>query len=236
MSPLIVVHQCFWLVVSEDVCRMQTLSDEELVARCKAELPGNTHSYEILVQRHMNRVYSIVYRIVCDREEAEDLCQEVFIKVYNGLKKFEQQSAFSSWLYRIATNCALDALEKKKRQPAPFARSKAVQTPSEEMDQLLHQPSEAADPEESALRTELRECINKVLRKLDREQARLLLLRDFDDQSYDEIARLLNIGLSAVKMRIHRARLAFQEVFGHLCGHYMTFPVPSGNKARGKGS
>lgn len=237
MIPLIVVHQCIWLVASEDVCRMLTLSDEELVARCKTELPGNTHSYEMLVQRHMNRVYSIVYRIVCDKEEAEDLCQEVFIKVYNGLKKFEQQASFSSWLYRIATNCALDALEKKKRQPRTFttARNNTVQTPCDEAEQLLNQPSELVGPEESALRAELRECINKVLRKLDREQARLLLLRDFDDQSYDEIATILNIGLGAVKMRIHRARLAFQEAFGHLCGHFVTFPAPSGSKAKGKG-
>lgn len=210
------------------------LSDEELVMRCKAELPGNTRSYEILVQRHMNRVYSIVYRIVCDREEAEDLCQEVFIKVYNGLKKFEQQASFSSWLYRIATNCALDALEKKKRQPGRFARGSAGQVPREEAEQLLNRASEQAGPEESALRSELRECINKVLRKLDREQARLLLLRDFNDQSYDEIATMLNIGLSAVKMRIHRARLAFQEVFQNLCERYLTFPVSTNSKARGK--
>src|ERR687883_670469 len=91
------------------------MTDEELVARCKRELPQNTRSYEILVQRHMNRVYSIVYRIVCNKEEAEDITQEVFVKVYHGLKKFEQQASFSSWLYRIATNSALDALDKTKR-------------------------------------------------------------------------------------------------------------------------
>src|SRR5579859_4361170 len=95
---------------------LATLSDEELVMRCKAELPTNTRSYEILVQRHMNRVYSIVYRVVYNREEAEDITQDVFVKVYNGIKKFEQQASFSSWVYRIATNSALDALDKMKRQ------------------------------------------------------------------------------------------------------------------------
>src|SRR5689334_11244922 len=93
------------------------LSDEELVALCKTELPGDTRSYEVLVQRHMNRVYSVVYRVVCNKEEAEDITQEVFVKVYNGLKKFDQKAAFSSWLYRIATNSALDALDKTKRRP-----------------------------------------------------------------------------------------------------------------------
>lgn len=224
-------------VANERVGRMLTLSDEELVTRCKAELPGNTRSYEMLVQRYMNRVYSIVYRIVCDREEAEDLSQEVFIKVYNGLKKFEQQASFSSWLFRIATNCALDAIDKKKRHPSTitFAHSNKTQTPgTEEEEQLLNQPSTSMSPEERAIQSELRECINRVLRKLDREQARLLLLRDLDGQSYDEIARLLDVGLSAVKMRIHRARLAFQEIFGRFCGRYMTSSVVANNKVKGK--
>ena len=86
---------------------MITLSDQKLVARCKKELPGNTRSYEELVQRHMTRVYSIVYRIVNHKEEAEDITQEVFVKVYHSLKKFEQQAAFSSWLIFCATFCSL---------------------------------------------------------------------------------------------------------------------------------
>lgn len=214
---------------------MLMLSDEELVARCKSELPGDTRSYEVLVQRHMNRVYSIVYRVVCDREEAEDLCQEVFLKVYHGLKKFEQQASFSSWLYRIATNCALDAIDKKKRQPKTFsfaAKNEAQKPGQQQEDQLHEQPSGLAGPEERVIQSELRACINRVLRTLDREQARLLLLRDFDDQSYDEIAALLEIGLSAVKMRIHRARLAFQELFGRLCGGFLATPTTSKMKRK----
>src|SRR5437660_10347656 len=100
---------------------MVALTDEELVARCKAELPSDTRSYEMLVQRHMNRVYSTVYRVVGNKEEAEDITQEVFVKVYHGLHKFEQQASFSSWLYRISTNSALDALDKIKRRPQAAA-------------------------------------------------------------------------------------------------------------------
>ena len=94
---------------------MLALTDEELVARCRRELPSNTRSYEELVQRHMHRVYSIVYRVVQNREEAEDIAQEVFVKVFHNIKKFEEQAAFSSWVYRIATNSALDALDKTRR-------------------------------------------------------------------------------------------------------------------------
>ena len=66
------------------VTSTDTITDEELVARCKRELPGNTRSYELLVHRHMNRVYSIVYRIVCNKEEAEDITQEVFLDLFSG--------------------------------------------------------------------------------------------------------------------------------------------------------
>jgi RNA polymerase sigma-70 factor, ECF subfamily len=200
---------------------MLALSDQELVSRCKKELPSNTHSYEELVKRHMNRVHSIVYRIVNNKEESEDITQEVFVKVFNNLNKFEQQAAFSSWLYRIATNSALDALEKNKRQTKNFTfrTSKQNQGESETVFAALNlQASPESDPEEKAMQKELRDCINRVLKKLDREHAYLLIMRDFDDLSYDEIAKAVAARLGAVKMRIHRARLAFREIFSQSCG------------------
>ena len=218
---------------------MLALSDEELVARCKKELPGNTRSYEELVRRHMNRVYRIVYRVVSHKQEAEDITQEVFVKVYHGLKKFEQQSSFSSWLYRIATNSALDALDKTKRHSkniAPLTSQNKTRN-EEETNDINLPASSAAGPEEKVIQKELRECINRVLKKLDREQARLLIMRDFEDLSYDEIARVLQLGLSAVKMRIHRSRLAFQEMFSQFCGAaQLAFSVApaSGSKSKAR--
>ena len=217
---------------------LATLSDEELVMRCKTELPTDTRSYELLVQRHMNRVYSIVYRMVYSKEEAEDITQDVFVKVYNGIKKFEQQASFSSWLYRIATNSALDALDKMKRQSSnvlPFSNRGQNDESAEEIDPLSLHVSPTAGPEEQSIQRELRECIHRVLKKLDREQARILVLRDFEDMSYDEISTLLTSSLSAVKMRIHRARLAFQDMFGQFCGSvYSAISVAPGNGAKGK--
>ena len=219
------------------VTSTDTITDEELVACCKRELPGNTYSYELLVQRHMNRVYSIVYRIVCHKEEAEDITQEVFVKVYHGLKKFEHQASFSSWAYRIATNSALDSLDKIKRQQKHTAPTPNTTPKDEQTDPLHLHPSSEAGPEESSIQRELRECISQVLRQLDRQQARLLILRDFDDLSYDEIAAHLKVGLSAVKMRIHRARLAFQELFSQTCGRGYLFSVASHTTSGGpKGS
>lgn len=216
-----------------------TLTDEELVARCKKELPGDTRSYELLTQRHMNRVYSVVYRIVCSKEEAEDITQEVFVKVFHGIKKFEQQASFASWLYRIATNSALDSLEKLKRQQkhaAPLIVYKDKDK-EEESDPLTLHPSKEAGPEERALQRELRECISRVLKQLDRQQSSLLVMRDFDDLSYDEIATSLKLGMSAVKMRIHRARLSFQELFSQTCGreHLLSFASNANGPKGGNG-
>jgi len=215
---------------------MATLTDEELVARCKSELPRDTRSYEVLVQRHMNRVYSRVYQVVSNKEEAEDIAQEVFVKVYNGLHKFEQQASFSSWLYRIATNSTLDALDKIKRRPKTVhsGNSRKATEHEEDDDPLGSQATSIAGPEESLMQAELRECIRSVLKKLDRDQARLLVMRDFNDLSYDEIAKALSASLSAVKMRIHRARLAFQEVFNQFCGRYLNFSISSSFSSKEK--
>ena len=197
------------------------MTDEELVQRCQVELPHTTRSYEELVTRHTQRVYSLVYRVVGDREEAEDISQEVFLKVYHGLPKFDQQALFSTWLYRIATNSALDALDKMKRHHHHTMQRDvhpADHRETNETDALARLTAPEANPEELAVRSELRACINRVLQKLDREQARMLLMRDFEDLSYNDIAKMLQVGLSAVKMRIHRARLAFREMFSQFCG------------------
>ncbi len=201
------------------MCSVAIATDEELVSRCKVELPRNTRSYEQLVQRHVNRVYTIVYRVVNNKEEAEDITQEVFVKVFNGLKKFDQKSAFSTWLYRIATNSALDAYDKlKKHNKNTSTISHHAADGEDAVDVLSLQPSPVPGPEENVVQAELRECIHRVLKSLELDHRRVLLLRDFEDLSYDEIADVLQAKLSAVKMRIHRARLAFQEIFNQFCG------------------
>lgn len=213
-------------------------TDEQLVALCKKELPGNTRSYELLVQRHLQQVYRIAYRVVGNQQEAEDVTQEVFLKVFGGLKKFEEQATFSTWLYRVALNTALDTADKNKRRPQKAQPTiKSNESSEQETDVLNLQPSQLLGPEDSAIGSELRRCINQVLKKLEDEQRNLLVMRDFDDRSYDEIAQRLNVGLSAIKMRIHRARLVFQEHFIQTCGKiYLPFSTPAGAVALNAGT
>ena len=218
------------------MCSVAIVTDEELVTRCKTELPRDTRSYEQLVQRHANRVYTIVYRVVNNKEEAEDITQEVFVKVFNGLKKFDQKSAFSTWLYRIATNSALDAFDRlKKHNKNTSTVSNHVADGEDAVDALTLQPSRAPGPEENVVQSELRECIHRVLKSLELDHRHVLLLRDFEDLSYDEIADVLQAKLSAVKMRIHRARLAFQEIFNQFCGaSYLQVSTSSNQNASDK--
>ncbi|GAC1364357.1 MAG: sigma-70 family RNA polymerase sigma factor [Ktedonobacteraceae bacterium] len=209
------------------------ITDEELVTRCKVELPRTTRSYELLVQRHMNHVYNLVYRVVYDKEEAEDITQEVLVKVYNNIRSFDQKAAFSTWLYRIAVNSALDGLDKMKRRRSTTASFSHASSP--DLEELATLPSSAAGPEEEAMQSDLRACIQRVLKELDREHARVLVMRDFEDLSYDDIAQALEAKLSAVKMRIHRARLAFQTIFNQFCGQvYLSFSAssPGGERAK----
>ena len=218
------------------MCSVAILTDEELVTRCKSELPHNTRSYEQLVQRHMNRVYTIVYRVVNHREEAEDITQEVFVKVFHGLKRFDQKSSFSTWVYRIATNSALDALDKMKKHSKNTSLVSSRSDGEDAIDALSLQESPQPGPEANVIQSELRECIQRVLKSLDLDQRRAILLRDFEDLSYDEIADVLQAKLSAVKMRIHRARLAFQEIFNRFCGpSYLPVSTASTQNASGEG-
>ena len=220
------------------------LSDEALVARCQAELPTNTSSYEMLVRRHMDRVYTIVYRMIPNREDAEEITQDVFVKVFHSIDTFEFASSFSTWLYRVTVNNTLDGMQKLRRRGNHFFAIPGDRhaQPENQVDPLDRQVASGPGPEESVLRKEQRDCINRVFKELDREQARVLVMRDVEDFSYDEIATSLETGLSAAKMRIHRARLAFQDLFLQLCDQTrLAFAVtlqqqPSSQRQKGKRS
>ncbi|MBX5456147.1 MAG: sigma-70 family RNA polymerase sigma factor [Thermogemmatispora sp.] len=192
------------------------LSDAALVMRCQHELPETTRSFEELVRRYTQRIYTLVFRIVANREEAEDITQDVLLKAYHSLPQLKHPAQFSTWLYRMATNAALDSLERRRRHPwaAPIEQASEQAQPSPAAAVSL------AHPEEQLLRNELRDCINTVLCTLEREQAQILVMRELEELSYDDIARTLDVSLGAIKMRLHRARLAFQRLFLKLCSHY----------------
>ena len=173
------------------------LSDESLVARI---LDGNGADFEVLVRRHQGAIYSFILRMVRDPEEAMDLCQEVFLKVFSSLERFDPRFRFTTWLYRIASNTAIDEI-RRRRSGAVYS----LDAPADE-----GAPREVAGgdprPDEMLAARETKGRIEDALRELPDGYREVLLLRHQGERRYDEIARITGLPIGTVKNRIFRAR------------------------------
>ena len=193
---------------------MESLPPQTLARLCQQTIPEDTRAFQALVRQLKGRVYATAYRLMGSREDAEDQAQEVFVKVYRGIQDLDDPATVTAWIYRLTVNTCFDALRKRGRSPDTTAAA----PPSADRDEEpQYADPTVATPEEIALRRELRDCLQDVLQRLDPVERGVLVLRDVEDRPYQEIAEAFAIGLSATKMRIHRARLAFQQLFENLC-------------------
>jgi RNA polymerase sigma-70 factor, ECF subfamily len=188
------------------------LSDEALVRWCQRSLPDDPRPFTLLVARYKQRVFAVAYRMLRDRQEAEDQTQEIFMKVYRGLKKLDNPATVTSWIYRIATNTCLDVINAHGRRP----QTRSI-NPPEESSELDLPDTKQTPPELAAEQAEMRRCIERTLAGLEPTERAMIVLRDVEGRAYDEIADTLRLRMSAVKMRIHRARSAFQQVLQRVC-------------------
>ncbi len=193
----------------------EELSPEALVRWCKRTLPDDTRAFEQLIAQYKRRVYSVAYRMMGDQQEAEDQAQEAFLKIYRGIKSLDEPATLPAWITRITVNTCLDALARQKRRPQTTPLVEV--TPDGEEQETRYADLDALSPEEVALRAEQRHCLEQTLKQMEIDASRMLVLRDVEDHSYQEIADKLSLGLSAVKMRIHRARIAFQRMLETVC-------------------
>jgi RNA polymerase sigma-70 factor, ECF subfamily len=193
---------------------VDSISPEELALWCQQTLPDNTRAFEALVARYKNKVFTTAYRLMGNREDAEDQAQNVFLKIFRNIKKLDQPVTLEAWIHRITINTCLDALEKTRRQPPTASIS---HFDSEEDAPQDFADKNSLDARQIAENKELLDCLQKALSKLDSSGRSALVLRDIEDRSYEEIAEALKIGLSAVKMRIHRARLSVQKLIEQIC-------------------
>ena len=176
-------------------------SDQELIA---AVLDGSEAAFAGLVDRYKDRVFRLLGRYCRDPVECEDLAQEVFLKVFRKLHTFQQESAFFTWLYRITVNAATDHLSR-----ASHRRLRLV-----EEDSLLDPGSpdvEASSPMAPLMVAELAAVTRKIVADLPEKYRTILILREFEDLSYNEIAAVLQIHLGTVESRLFRARQRFKE-------------------------
>lgn len=185
-----------------------------LVRRCQRELPYDTSGFGELVVAYQNRVYTIAYRMLGNRQDAEDVAQEVFLKIFRSLKSLDDPQTLTAWIGRIATNACLDALTSRRRRPQTVSLTPPRAEEGEEPD---YADLRGLPPDEQAIVEEQRRCLERTLAGLEPHVRATLILRDVEGWSYQEIAGKLALGLSAVKMRIHRARLSFQQLLERIC-------------------
>ena len=170
-----------------------------LVARAKA---GNADAFEPLVLENQSKVYNLALRMMGNPSDAEDAAQEAFVKAWNSLKDFRGDSRFSVWLYRLTNNVCIDLLRKQKRQTAISLSQE--NDDGEEMELMI--PDGRLSPEEEAERKELQEQIRAALANLPDEWRSILVLRELNGLSYEELAETLNLEVGTVKSRLNRAR------------------------------
>ena len=175
----------------------EEIGDAECVKRVQR---GDTESFEILVRRHQNTTFNLIYRFLGDYDEASETAQEVFLSAYKSIQQFRGDANFSTWLYRIAFNHA-----STRRKSLSSRRQRQVAL---EEDVVL--VDSGPNPETSAERKEIQQCVQQALNSLDGDDAQIILLRDLQDVSYDDIAQTLDVPVGTVKSRLHRARQALR--------------------------
>ncbi len=186
---------------------LASVSDEILV---KKSQEGDYTSFEELVRRHERKIYKLAYRMMGNKEDANDILQETFLRAFRKLSSFEGKSKFSTWLYRIAVNLCLMRKRKEKKMKTVSLDVPVLTAGGDEIKRELRD-----DWSENPLATleneEVREILSKAIDLLPEEYRTVLILRGVNGFSNEEVAKMLEISLPAVKSRLHRARLSLRD-------------------------
>jgi RNA polymerase sigma-70 factor (ECF subfamily) len=176
-------------------------ADETLVQRV---LAGDQDSFTELIRRYEVRIVNTLYRLVGQLDDAHDLAQEVFLRVYQALDRFDPQFRFSTWVFRIANNLAIDHLRRRRVRPLNMSLSPDVS--GDEDLPPLELVDERADPGAELERNQAGQLLRRLLTRLPWEYRELLVLRHYGELAYEEIARLKGMPLGTVKNKLFRAR------------------------------
>ena len=171
-------------------------------------LAGDNNAFGVLVETYQDRVYNLALRMCGNADDAFDLSQEAFVRAWRGLAGFQQEAAFSTWLFRLTANVCLDWLRAKKRRPTVSLTT--ADDDGEEVQMDLSDPGKS--PEEILEAAEDRAALAKAMNELPGEYRQILTMRAINDMSYTEIAETLQIREGTVKSRLSRARLALRNI------------------------
>jgi RNA polymerase sigma-70 factor (ECF subfamily) len=181
-------------------------NDKSLLERSKK---GDIEAFEKLIEDYQTKVFNIAFRMIGNYDDASDLAQEVFLRVYKSLKGFKEQSSFSTWIYSITKNVCLDEIRRRKNKNVVYLDEDIRLNDGDVARQL---ESRDDTPEETAERNELRRQINDVINKLNDEHRMVIILRDIQGFSYEEIGEITGCPEGTVKSRINRARKLLREM------------------------
>jgi RNA polymerase sigma-70 factor (ECF subfamily) len=182
----------------------RTRPDEELVRFAQG---GENRAFDELVRRYQDKVYRLSFKILRHEDDAAEALQDAFLSAYRGLKGFKAESAFSTWLYRIATNACLMKYRKRRDNHISLDQSQSQNEDAEP----LQLRDWSAQPTEELLTAEMREIMAEGIQHLPEELRTVFVLRDIQGLSNADVGRELRLSVAAVKSRLHRARIALRE-------------------------
>jgi RNA polymerase sigma-70 factor (ECF subfamily) len=175
-----------------------------------AFLGGEERAFQELVERYQTRLLNFIYRTIGDRDRAEDLVQEVFIRVYRHLHRFDRSKKFSTWAYTIASNLAKNELRNRSRNPLVLFQT--MRGANDDEDRPLQFEDTTARPDDMYRKRHLRELVEDTVAKLPEHHRQVFVLRELEGKSYEEIAEITDCNLGTVKSRLNRARTAFAAI------------------------
>lgn len=178
---------------------MKVLADEELVQLC---LQGDRAAFAEIVNRYQKQIYSLAYRLTNNAEDAQDLTQEVFIKLYQVLDKFDGKRNFFSWMYKVATNVCYTALRRKPQQSVPL--EKVI-----EFAPII--PQSDSQPEDYTERKEIQRLIQEAVAQLPENYRVPIVLRYVEEMSYQQIAEAMGLPLTTIETRLYRGKSLLQR-------------------------
>lgn len=166
---------------------------------------GDMHAFEELVERHQRAVIGTVAKMLGNASEAEDIAQQVFVRVWKSAGRYEAQAKFTTWLFTITRNLVFNEVRRRQRKPT---------VPADEREETTHRELEDARtvaPDDDLLQAELEEAIDRAIQSLPEKQRMAVILRRYEELPYEEIARVLSMSLPAVKSLLFRARTQLKE-------------------------
>jgi RNA polymerase sigma-70 factor (ECF subfamily) len=193
----------------------QADADALLVERAKR---GEVAAFEMLVVKYQRRIERLVSRMVRDVDLVPDIAQETFIRAYRALPQFRGESAFYTWLYRIAVNTAKKALVELKRDPLVLESNRASSDDSDETSRLENELTDGETPEAVLASKEIAATVNAAIDALSEDLRQAIVLREIEGLSYEEIADVMNCPIGTVRSRIFRAREAIATKLRPLLG------------------